>query len=352
MTASDERRIPALQLLFRRFPLEEQESRLRDALAASERGSLNLDHLLLAEVEGKCVGSALTMIQSDGVALIWPPVVDRGGDDPREIEDLLMQELCRRMDAASARLGQCLLAMDDDVEAAILTRHGFERVTDMFFLARPITPEDLIEGDLEREGRVLDEQRPCDLNQNPEAPEICDPEDGSQDCQAKKYQQREIRKPKPAISFETYRSENAGRFARLVEATYQGSLDCPHLNGIRSGDEALLSHKLSGEFDPNCWLLYSLEGRDAGLILLNDHSDQSAVELVYLGVAADARGNGLGRAMLKEGFRQAAQRGRVVVFLAVDCQNHFANALYSEFDFTELARRQVMLRQPKALARQ
>lgn len=306
--ATDERRIPALRLLFARFPVDEQETRLHDALAASERGTLDLKHLLLAEMDGMAVGSALVMQQSDGIALVWPPVVSCGATDSTAVEDLLMQEICREIDDGPARLSQCLLAPDDDAEAEILGRHGFERATDMFFLARALSSADATDSD---------------RNHNP-----------------------------TRVDVDLYCPENAERFARLIELTYQGSLDCTYLNGIRSGDEAITSHKLSGKFDPARWELYSVDGVDAGVILLNDHPDQDAVELVYLGVAPGARGQGLGRRMLRQGLAESARRGQAVIFLAVDCENRFANSLYGEFEFAELARRRVLLRRPAGLARQ
>lgn len=302
VTAVGEHRIPALRLLFARFPLNEQESRLRDALAAGEQGKLQLENLLLAHSDGLPVGAALVMLQSDGIALVWPPVVSCGATDSRQVEDLLMQEICQRMDAESARLGQCLLAPDDDAETAVLARHGFERATDMFFLARGITEAD--------RSREADQTFAGSLAR------------------------------------ETYHPASAQRFARLLEETYRGSLDCQYLTEIRTGEEAITSHKLSGEFNPDHWMLYTINGTDAGVLLLNDHPSQDAVEIVYLGVAPAARGQGLGRRMIQEGLRESAKRGRAVAFLAVDCANDFANSLYGDFQFTELARRRIMLRRP------
>ncbi|MEI8383728.1 MAG: GNAT family N-acetyltransferase [Planctomycetota bacterium] len=304
--AIGEGRIPALRLLFARFPLEEQEARLRDALAAGETGKLQLENLLLAQCEGMSVGAALVMFQSDGIALVWPPVVSCGATDSTLVENLLMHEICRRIDATSARLGQCLLAPDDVAETAILVRHGFDRATDMFFLARGIS----------------------EIDRNREANPV-----------------------RGMVTRESYRPENAARFARLVEETYQGSLDCQYLSGVRTGDEAIVSHKLSGQFNPDLWSLYRVDGKDAGVLLMNEHPEQDAAELVYLGVAPDARGQGLGRLMIQQGLRESAQRGRGVMFLAVDCENRYANALYGEFEFVELARRRVMLRRPGASAR-
>ena len=45
-----------MRLLFARFPLDEQQTRLTDALRSAEQGRLNLEGLLLAEENGNPVG--------------------------------------------------------------------------------------------------------------------------------------------------------------------------------------------------------------------------------------------------------------------------------------------------------
>ncbi len=315
VTAADSsNRDAALRLLFARFPVEEQAARLRDALLASEQGRLNLDGLLLAEVEGLPVGAALVMLQPDGIALVWPPVVSCGAVDEVAVEDALMIEVCRRIDATDARLGQSLLTPNDVVEAALLARHGFAHAADLFFLARALQPSDA-------------------------------------ELTAVNSEEESLLAGRSVIA-ETFCDDNASRFAAVIEQSYQHSLDCPYLKDFRSGAEAIASHKLSGVFDPSSWLLYSIDGRDVGVLLLNEHPDQDAIELVYIGVTPELRGLGLGRRMLRDGVRLAAQRGRAAMFLAVDCENSFANAVYSEFSFAELARRRVLLRHPHGLARQ
>ena len=315
VTAADSsNRDTALRLLFARFPVEEQAARLRDTLLASVQGPLNLEGLLLATVDEMPVGAALVMLQSDGIALVWPPVVSCGAVDEVAVEDALMLEVCRRIDATDARLGQSLLTPDDVVEAELLSRHGFAHAADLFFLARALQPSDaeLSTGDSQKESLLAGR----------------------------------------AVNVETFRDDIASRFAAVIEQSYQHSLDCPYLKDFRSGAETITSHKLSGVFDPSSWLLYSIDGRDAGVLLLNEHPDQDAIELVYIGVTPEWRGMRLGRRMLRDGVRLAAQRSRAAMFLAVDCENSFANAVYSEFSFAELARRRVLLRHPHGLARQ
>lgn len=307
--ATGDRRPYALRLLFARFPVEEQETRLRDTLAASERGTLNLDHLILAEASGIPVGAGLVMLQADGIALVWPPVISCRAENEASVEDMLMQDICRRIDTAASRLGQCLLTPDDAVEATLLQRHGFEHAADMFFLARTLDPANDALGEV-------------------------------------------VSKEMTGLTVEPYTPQNSGLFAEVVEATYHGSLDCPYLTGFRTAADAIASHKLSGVFDPSLWRLYSIDAEVAGVALVNDHPDQNAAELVYLGVVPGHRGKRLGRRMLQRAINESVARGRAAMFLAVDCENRFANALYADFAFVELARRQVMLRRPATLARQ
>ena len=299
-----EQRALALRLLFARFPVEEQSTRLDEALRNAERGSLNLDGLLLAEDGQQPVGAALMMNQADGVALVWPPVITCQTTDVAATEHALMSRLCEEIDRVGAKLSQCLLTPDDVTETELLQGHGFIHAADMFFLARPLTQHD------------------CDM--------------GSADGE---------------LTHETFCEANIERYASVIEQTYQDSLDCQFLNGFRSGSDAIASHQLSGHFDPSRWRLYHQESEDVGVLMMNEHPDQDAIELVYFGISPKFRGKGLGRRILAEGVSAAAKSGRSVLFLAVDCGNSYANAHYSELGFAELARRRVMIRCSSHLAR-
>jgi len=293
----------ALRLLFLPFPEEERESRIGATLKSVEQGSLSLAGLRRAWRDGHPVGVALTMSQPDGVTLVWPPVVAGSESDPDAVFDVLMLDVCARLDAEGARLGQVLLDATDESTCARLHDSGFLWETSLFFLARALA------------GPLPDDAHP------------------------------------PDWVTESYREANAARFALLLEATYRGSLDCPWLEGLRTGAEALASHRLSGMFDPNLWQIFTRTGEhggteDVGLCLLNDHPDQDAVEMVYFGVAPDYRGQGLGRALLIDGLHRAAARGRAAMFLAVDAQNLYANAVYADLEFVELARRTALFRPP------
>lgn len=300
-----EQQIVALRLLFARFPIHEQPIRLTDAMQSAERGSLNLDGLLIARENGQPVGAALAMHQQDGISLVWPPVTSCQAVDSQAVEQGLMVRICDEIDLAGSQLAQVLLAPDDISEIELLEKHRFEHSADIFFLARPLTPDDL-------KGT---------------------PNDGT-------------------FEHDTFSQARIDRYESVIERTYQGSLDCPFLNEFRNGRDAIVSHKLSGRFDPAGWRIYRIGEQDIGVMLMNEHPDQDAIELVYFGIVPEFRGRGLGRRLLADGLQAAAITGRALLFLAVDCGNIYANALYGEFGFEELARRRVMIRRSSRLARE
>ena len=63
-------------------------------------------------------------------------------------------------------------------------------------------------------------------------------------------------------------------------------------------------------------------------------------ELVYLGVVPEARGRGIGRALLAQAMRDTAEMGLPQMGLAVDVANQPAVRLYEEAGFKEIRRRQ------------
>lgn len=304
-SVSKEQRPIALRVLFARFPVEEQETRLKDVLQSVDRGSLKLDGLLLAEEDGQPVGAALTMQQRDGVTLVWPPVVTCGSSNEQDVENALMNRVCEEIEQCGSKLAQALLSPDDSLEIELLERFEFQHLADMFFLARTLSEED--------------------ATNSPPIGE-CD--------------------------HDLFDETQAERFASVIERTYHESLDCPFLDGFRNGKDALFSHRLSGSFDPAGWRVYRSGDEDVGVMMMNEHPDQDAIELVYFGIVPEFRGKGIGRQMLAEGIQAAALTGRAALFLAVDCENVYANNLYGELGFAELARRRIMVRRFPRVARE
>lgn len=124
-------------------------------------------------------------------------------------------------------------------------------------------------------------------------------------------------------------------FGQTILQTYRSSLDCPELTGLRTTDEIIDGHRVSGIFEPATWLLARIDGQDVGVILLNDtEDDPHRMELVYMGVVESFRGKGLGRRMLAHAMHAAMLLHKSAVRLAVDVRNQPARRLYESFGFS------------------
>lgn len=275
----------------------------RDLVERSEAGLIDLGCSRVVVQNGQLVGCVLVEEQRDHSWQFQMPVV-AAEIDAREAQRLttaLLTELSQDFDQSNAWISQLLLPLHNEAEASILANCGFGHLTDLLFLARSthrIVPEVQISG-------------------------VHDSEPWSDD--------------------------NSERFAQTIEATYEGTQDCPELNGCRSGAHALVSHQMSGEFAPDLWHLYLLDDKDAGVALIAPHRaapDDTgfAWEIVYLGVAKEFRQRGLGHRMLADLLNAARRSGAQEVMLAVDVRNEPAIQLYSQFGFREFDRRKVHAR--------
>lgn len=137
------------------------------------------------------------------------------------------------------------------------------------------------------------------------------------------------------IEVRPIRSMNEDRqlLIEALEGSYQETLDCPELCGIRSMDDVVDSHMATGEFNPARWHLIFKDSKPAGCCLLTHCPQSSSVELVYLGIAPFARGLGLGRSVLSYAISQLGQIGITEVTCAVDNRNAPAISIYESIGF-------------------
>ena len=147
------------------------------------------------------------------------------------------------------------------------------------------------------------------------------------------YLQAAIRRTAPpqlsqGLVWQTYTNETHERFARAIVESYQQSLDCPALNGLRTVEDIIAGHRASGEFDPRFWFVLTDGSAPLGVLLLNRVPRTDAAELVYFGLAPQARGRGLGDMMLRQGMWAVRQMNLARLTLAVDARNTPALKLY------------------------
>jgi len=118
-----------------------------------------------------------------------------------------------------------------------------------------------------------------------------------------------------------------------LEGSYEATLDCPELCGLRSMDDVIESHRATGEFDPTRWHLIFKDEQPAGCCLLSHIPQSNSVELVYLGISPPARGLGLGRSVLSYAIDQLGALAFNEVTCAVDNRNTPALSIYESLGF-------------------
>lgn len=151
-------------------------------------------------------------------------------------------------------------------------------------------------------------------------------------------------KPPGVVEFEPHASESPDRLGNLLLQTYQDTLDCPQLNGIREPAEIIEGYAAQGTFSSDRWFFAQIEGEDVGALILTQHADGESWELIYMGVTPTGRGQGLGWQILQYALWQAYCGDAQRLVLAVDESNKHALAHYRKAGFTIFDRRTVFAR--------
>ena len=147
----------------------------------------------------------------------------------------------------------------------------------------------------------------------------------------------------PGIEVLRWHPDLRQMFCETILASYEDTADCPGLLGVREIDDILDGHMATGEFDPKLWMILRAAGKPVGVMLLNPVLQRQAMELVYLGLAKNWRGQGIGRQLLLHGLGLTRQERIKQVILAVDEANTAAMQLYRSMKFTPTARKLAMI---------
>jgi GNAT superfamily N-acetyltransferase len=284
----------ALRLLFRGVPAGERERRVGRALGLLRGGEIDPAGLLVERGPGGVEAALVCLPVAGASALFWPPssVPDlRAG----EREDRLVAHARGWLRGRGSKLAQALLADDEHHLAPPLVRNGFAHVTQLWYLRH-------------------------DLKIPPGGVPAAD-----------------------RLRVVPYDPADPGPFRAALVRTYEGTLDCPEVNGVRTVDEIIAGHQAQGAFDAGRWWLAYAGGDPVGVLLLAELPDEGAWEVAYLGVVPGARRRGFGRELLLRGLARARQAGAGSVTLSVDGRNHSARALYRGAGFEPYDRREVYL---------
>lgn len=138
-----------------------------------------------------------------------------------------------------------------------------------------------------------------------------------------------------------FRLRNACEFARsdvdaLVERTFEGTLDCPELDGLRSSEQIVAGFLESKAWDEQLpWRVLCEGSTPVGCSFVNPHP-KHIFELVYVGLAPEVRGRRLGRTLVQSAIEDCRRLGGHYLTTAVDTQNWPACEIYRSLFFSEL----------------
>jgi ribosomal protein S18 acetylase RimI-like enzyme len=278
---------------------------VREGQKAAFKASLAADSIQAAGFLGHFRGDALTaatwlQTQAGRTATLWPPA------GPKPVEASVTSALVdRAIDVAKAQgamLVQSLLVTDAGDDAEALRRAGFAHIADLLYL----------------------------VSVSAEFPSAC---------------------PASNLAFLPQGAHDLEEIAGIVARTYQGTRDCPALNGVRAIEDVMAGYRAIGRFRPELWLIARTADGDSGCVILADHAPLAVWELVYLGVVPESRGRGLGLEITRYAQWLCARENVERLALAVDASNKPALEMYAAAGFVSWDRRSVFVRIIEPVAR-
>lgn len=269
------------------------EPAVAEFLDFAQSQGLPLDQLWCATEHGKIVGSTLIVPSAGrtGMIFVWP--ITHKQTIPLATE--LVRRALAAQDASQMTLVQALLDPHQQFEQMSLSEAGFTPLAHLVYM-----------------------HRRADLP--PAAMQL-----------------------PPGVTAVRWSEQNRGLFADAILASYEQTLDCPGLLGLRHIDDIIAGHMATGRFVPELWLALVHEGKPVGVLLLNSVPQRNAVEVVYLGIARAWRRRGIARQLMRSALGMTRQQGATTLILAVDDRNAPAVELYRSLGFHATARKLAMI---------
>jgi mycothiol synthase len=293
--ARADERAEAFRLYFQHTPEAERAGRVDRGLEMIASGEVAPDGVIICRRgQGEPIVGVMVGLALQGAAgLVWPPQA-LAGDQRNLIEDRLVAFTCAGLRQRGCKFVQALLAPQDGEPAATLLRHDFRHITTLLYLEKT----------LELDGDVTT----------------------------------------PRLTYQQFPAADAASFQQTLLRSYQGALDCPELNEVRTADEVIAGYRAV----PGCrldrwWLAWQGE-QPVGVLLTVEMPGQEAWELLYVGLVPEARRQGLGTEMTRKAMHEARTAGAERLTLTVDQRNAPAQRMYAALGFEEFDRRAVYLK--------
>jgi ribosomal protein S18 acetylase RimI-like enzyme len=239
-------------------------------------------------------GAAWGQRQSGNIAVFWPPQLEAGEDERTAYE--LTQAVISDLDETLVEMTQVFLSAPTAETVKVLWHVGFRHLADLMYMK----------------------------------------------CESSRFP---LAAPEPfELEYVPYDGMQRGRLINLIGQTYEDTLDCTALEGVRNIDNVLNGYQGTGVYRPENWLFVRSGGEDVGVLLLADHPKGRHWELMYVALVPAARGRGWGRQITR--YAQWLARGANVerIVVAVDASNSPAVAMYRDSGFDLWDERAVYVR--------
>ena len=322
-------RFPLLQLagrngatlsvwFFGTFRKRRGECAAENALSLLATGELAADGVIVAREEGRLLGAMVGVALAGASGLFWLPQVSPGRD-PTAVADALVRHGLAWLRAKGAKLAQVFATAEDMPFVGPLLRSGFRHITRLDYLIHELqSVPDLPNSGLKPSSLTLRVDMDMSSHTNPKRQRGC-------------------------LECQPYAPHNRRVFNETLLRTYEGTLDCPELNGRRTVEEVIAGHEQQGKVRPELWWLAQEGGRPVGVVLLTELVGPEGWELSYVGVVPEARRRGVGRTLSHWALHEAKQAGIPQLRVAVDQRNHPARQLYEKMGFVHYDQREVLL---------
>ncbi len=266
-----------------------------ELLGVDKRADVSHELLFIALRGDELRGAAWGQRQPGNIAVFWPPQLVPGEEGQTGVD--LAESIVRLLDQTAVEMTQVLLPTADASAVPTLQSLGFRHLADLLYMS-------------------------CEAARFPAEP------------------------PAVELEFIPYSGSQRRRMMELVEQTYEETLDCVALNGMRTIDDIISGYEGTGVFRPENWLLVRARGQDIGVLLLADHPQARHWELMYMGLVPQWRGYGFGRQIAQHAAWRARRAGVERIVLAVDALNEPALRMYGSVGFEIWDRRTVYARFP------
>lgn len=285
----------ALQLILGARGRPADHAVVLDFLRQAVRRDLPLMDTWVAQGEQRMLWAALPIVSPGRTMLLLTPGQVQRSTAPAAGQ--LIQRVCAVHAARGVHLAQVLLDPGSNELEAMYQRCGFERLAELIYL------------------RASTQRAPASSPPPPEG-----------------------------WSWLTYEPARHELFRKAILDSYVQSRDCPRLSGTRDIEDVIAGHRASGIHDPTLWFVLMRGEQPMGVMLLSVTVPGEAMELVYLGLSAAARGKGMGDLMMRHALAVAHAQGAGSLTLAVDAANLPAMRLYFRSGFARIGSKLALLR--------